>query len=166
MTANKNSNAGAGIDLATLGEADPTVSPEMAALQAQVAQLLQENKAMREVAVVVELEDPTVANSSSASSKERYGITLDEGSGQSDLAEVPVGINGRCYQLRRGAYIEVPKDVLGVLDNAVIDKAVSTVDANGMPAGLTMRAMRRFPYQNHGLAINAAGERVKEAQAA
>ena len=162
----KNSNAGAGIDPTLLGDSDPTISPEMVALQAQVAQLLQENQAMREAATAVDLEDQTTANSTSSASKERFGITIDEGSGKNDLQEVPVQVNGRAYQIMRGQYCEVPKEVISVLNDAVVDKAISSTDAQGMPSGITMRKMRRFPFQNHGMVINAAGERVREAAVA
>lgn len=162
----KTSNAGAGIDLDVLGDSDPTVSPEMAALQAQVAQLLQDNQAMREAAAAGDLEDVASASSSSSASKERFGITIDEGSGKHDLQEVPVQVNGRAYQIMRGQYAEVPMEVINVLNDAIIDKAISSVDALGMPAGITMRKMRRFPFQNHGLAIDADGKRVREAVAA
>lgn len=163
-----NVNAGAGIDPELLVE-DTTPSESNADLHERIRQLEAANQALRDSALDAafnpEAADGT-ANSSAASSKERYGIVVDEGSGQFDLAEVPVQVNGRAYQIRRGAYVEVPKEVISVLTDAVIDKAVSVNDPNGMPAGITMRAMRRFPFQNFGLAIDASGKRVQEARVA
>lgn len=159
MATNKSVNAGAGIDPALLAGSDPEVD----ALKAKIAQLLEENAALRTSAAV---EEDGSANSSASASKERFGIVIDEGSGQFDLTEVPVQVNGRAYQIARGKYVEVPAEVISVLNDAVIDKAVSNTDATGMPAGITLRSMRRFPFQNFGLVIDADGKRVREPQAA
>jgi hypothetical protein len=82
------------------------------------------------------------------------------------MAFVPVQVNGRAYQITRGRYVEVPSEVVSVLRDAVIDKAVSVNDDRGMPNGIVLRPTRRFPFQELGMVINDAGERVREPLAA
>jgi len=102
------------------------------------------------------------ANASRASSKERWAIIVDEGNDATELSFVPVGVNGRVYQITRGRVVEVPLEVLGVLDHAILDKAITTVDsATGMPNGSVTRKVRRFPYQKLGKAIDSDGKRVQ-----
>lgn len=153
-------NSGAGIDESLLEPAPapaPSIdSDEVKKLKAQIANLMQVNKMLANAAIADE------SNMSEASGKERFGIIIDEGLEQQALTEVPVGVNGRVYQIVRGMYVEVPKEVISVLNDAVEAKAVSSFDANGMPAGITMRNMRRFPFQNYGMAIDADGNRVQE----
>ena len=162
----KNTNAGVGIDDALFAEpqalaADPK-DATLATLQEQVRQLIEQNQALV-AARNANLEDDSASERGSAS-KERFGITIDEGHDQNDISEVPVCVNGRAYQIRRGAYVEVPREVVGVLNDAVIDKAIAAFDASGMPAGIKLRPSRRFPFQNFGMVIDASGKRIKDPQ--
>ena len=160
----KSMNEGAGIDLAELGLESPAQDPrdaEMAAMRETIRQLMVQNQVLADARNSVE---PNVANASNASSKERFGIIIDEGHDQNDITEVPVQVNGRAYQITRGQYVEVPREVVSVLKDAVIDKASAQFDKMGMPAGIKMRPSRRFPFQDFGMAINADGERVREPQ--
>lgn len=158
----KNTNAGAGIDDALFAPEVESSTAEVTALQEQVRQLIEQNQALA-AARNANLEDDR-ASERGAASKERFGLIIDEGHDQNDISEVPVQVNGRAYQIKRGQYVEVPKEVISVLNDAVVDKAVASFDAMGMPNGIRMRASRRFPYQNFGLVIDAAGKRVKEPQ--
>lgn len=168
----KNTNAGAGVDDALFAEPDVispapegTTDPKdiaLAALQEQVRQLIEQNRALVE-ARNTNLEDDN-ASERGAASKERFGIIIDEGHDQNDISEVPVQVNGRAYQIKRGQYVEVPREVVGVLKDAVIDKAIASFDAQGMPNGIKLRPSRRFPFQEFGLVIDSTGKRVREAQ--
>ena len=159
----KNTNEGAGIDPSVLGEA-PAMPAEdqLKALQLMVAQLTEQNRALIE-ARRADLEDDN-ASERQAASKERFGIIIDEGHDVHDISEVPVQVNGRAYQIKRGQYVEVPREVISVLKDAVIDKAIASFDAMGMPNGIKMRPSRRFPFQEFGMAIDADGTRVREPQ--
>jgi hypothetical protein len=159
----KNTNAGAGIDPSLLAEGPEAVDArdtELADLRETVRQLLAQNRAL----VDDRKEDPGSASERGAASKERFGIIIDEGHDQNDITEVPVQVNGRAYQIKRGQYVEVPREVVSVLKDAVIDKSIAQFDATGMPNGIKVRPSRRFPFQEFGLVINADGERVREPQ--
>lgn len=159
----KNTNEGAGIDPALFGEGGKDPKDEaIATLQDQVRQLIEQNQALV-AARNANLEDDN-ASERNAASKERFGIIIDEGHDQNDISEVPVQVNGRAYQIKRGQYVEVPREVVGVLKDAVIDKAIASFDAQGMPNGIKLRPSRRFPFQEFGLVIDAAGKRVREPQ--
>lgn len=158
----KSTNEGAGIDPELFGEAQVPAAVELAALRDQIRQLTEQNRALAE-ARNANLEDDR-ASERSAASKARYGIVIDEGSDQNDIGEVPVQVNGRAYIIKRGQYVEVPGEVVGVLKDAVIDKAVASFDAMGMPNGIKLRASRRFPFQEFGMVIDASGKRIKDPQ--
>lgn len=157
----KSMNEGVGIDPALLPD-EPLESVELAALRDQIRQLTEQNHALVE-ARNANLEDDR-ASERGAASKERFGIIVDEGHDQNDISEVPVQVNGRAYQIKRGQYVEVPREVVGVLKDAVIDKAIASFDAQGMPNGIKLRPSRRFPFQEFGLVIDATGKRVREPQ--
>jgi hypothetical protein len=85
---------------------------------------------------------------------------LDEARDQNEVDPVPVGVNGRLYQLRRGVVLNVPKEVVDVLKNAVEDRAIPKKDAAGNPTGFDLRKARRFPFQDFGLVVDAKGNKV------
>lgn len=93
------------------------------------------------------VDDRTHATVSRASTKERIKIIFNESDRPEDQNEVVVGVNGRMYQYQRGKEVGVPPEVIHVLDNAVIDKAVPQVTEDGRPNGFIMRPTKRFPYQ-------------------
>lgn len=146
-------NKGAGIDPSLLSPEDA-----QAALQDQIKLLLIENAKLRGSSAAVLPESGL-----GQFGKARYGIVLDEGADAQDLQVVPIQINGFAWQITRGRYVEVPQAVLGVLNDAVVSKGVSSTDANGMPSGVTFRNSRRFPYQNYGMVIDETGKRIKDA---
>lgn len=155
-------NHGAGVPEEVLGD-------DSKALKAKIRKLEKANAALRAGSKAPEQDTPKegLATASQASTKARYAIVVEEGTEQHALPFVPVQVNGRTYQITRGRRVEVPPEVVGVLENAVIDKSIAQVDANGMPAGIITRPMRRFPFQNLGLAVDASGKRLMpEEQAA
>lgn len=166
-------NTGAGLsaeDIARLTEElSPVAAPtngaadEFAAMKAQISKLIAENDKLAkdlsgyETTEVVEAATATISNSAT---KERFAITIEEGHENHDAPDVFVGVNGRSYLIQRGMRVEVPKEVLEVLDHAVIDKHIPVKDQQGMPNGTETRASRRFPYQNHGKVIDLNGDRI------
>ena len=153
-------NAGVGIEPEILEAKEE--SQEMAHMKEMLRQITEQNRALVAALAGKDHTAPGSADERTAASKERYGIVVDEGAGPNDPPEVPVQVNGRAYQIKRGQYVEVPKEVVGVLNDAVIDRSIAQFDAMGMPNGITVRPQRRFPFQNYGLVINAAGERVAD----
>ncbi len=143
-----------------------TVSSELDDLKKKIESLLAVNEAQAKLIETLEetdgdLTDVKVANISTSASKVRYAISIEEGHDQNDTPDVFVQVNGRSYLIKRGHRAEVPREVLEVLDHAVIDKHIPvTDDRTGMPNGTMTRASRRFPYTNHGLVINEVGERL------
>ncbi len=71
-----------------------------------------------------------------------------------------MGCNGRLYQIKRGQIVEVPMEVIDVLNHAVENKSIPKQDAQGNPAGYDVRAARRFPFQNYGKTVDAVGQRT------
>lgn len=131
-------------------------------LQVKLAASEAENKALKLAAEARQLVDQhaTTANESHASSKERFAIIIDEGRSEFDIDPVPVGVNGRYYQIKRGQLVEVPIEVVGVLNTAVEDKSIPKTDSQGNPAGFDVRKARRFPFQNYGKTVDAEGKRT------
>lgn len=87
------------------------------------------------------------ADVSSASTRDRVEIRINESEQQGDSNEVVVGVNGRHYQIRRGVDVGVPPEVVHALENAVIDKAIPQFTDTGMPNGFILRPTRRFPFE-------------------
>lgn len=87
------------------------------------------------------------ADVSSASTKDRVSIRVNESERPEDNNEVLVGVNGRAYQIKRGVEVAVPPEVVHALENAVIDKAIPQFTDNGMPNGFILRPTRRFPFE-------------------
>jgi len=110
-----------------------------------------------EVKATPRKKDATV---SSASTKARYAIIIEEARDSTDPAQVDVGINGRVYRMNRGVVCEVPPEVIEVLKNAIVGQARSHVDETGLNKGVRYRPTRRFPYRVLGKAIDENGVRV------
>lgn len=135
-------------------------SPDLQAALAKI-DLLQKQLADAQAKKASVEDDPTAANSSRASTKKRIRIILDEGMGQHDLRTVPVGVNGRTYQIRRGVEVDVPPEVVEVLKHAIETKTIPMVDENtGFTKGSYQRDVRRFPYQVQGVAVDETGKRL------
>jgi hypothetical protein len=153
MTQAANAGATAGLDAAIV---------DVAALIATNARLSADNDRLVAEAKAKQLLDQhgNAANESRASSKERFAIIIDEGRTEHDIDPVPVSPNGRMYQIKRGQVVEVPFEVIDVLNHAVEDRAVPKTDAQGQPAGFDVRKARRFPFQNYGKTVDANGDRT------
>lgn len=87
------------------------------------------------------------ASVSSASTKDRVVININEAQNPFDPVDVPVQVNGRMYQIKRGVDVGVPPEVVHALDNAEIGRAKQKIDNNGMPAGVEFVPAKRFPYR-------------------
>lgn len=154
-------NEGAGVPDELLGGSD-----DVEALKARIRELEQANQAQRATGDVEEKE-VGLATASSASTKERYAIIVEEGGEANAIKRVPVQVNGRAYLIERGKRVEVPPEVVHVLENAVVDKSISVEDeSTGLPNGIVVRPTRRFPFQNLGKVVDADGNRLDGALAA
>jgi hypothetical protein len=154
-------NEGAGVPDELLGG-----SEDVEALKARIRELEQANQAQRATGDVEEKE-VGLATASSASTKERYAIIVEEGGEANAIKRVPVQVNGRAYLIERGKRVEVPPEVVHVLENAVVDKSIPVEDERtGLPNGIVVRPTRRFPFQNLGKVVDADGNRLDGALAA
>lgn len=82
-----------------------------------------------------------------ASTDARIVIHIDESQDPQDTNEVPVQVNGRAYQIKRGVPVGVPPEVVVALENAVSDRAVPQTDEAGNPRGVVLRPYRRYPFR-------------------
>jgi len=88
------------------------------------------------------------ANVSGASTDRRVVININESEDSQDADnEVPVQVNGRAYQIKRGVDVAVPPEVVVALENAVVDRAIPLKDETGMTRGFTLRPSKRFPFR-------------------
>lgn len=71
-------------------------------------------------------------------------IHANESAGGSD--DVPVGINGFMYMIRRGEPVEVPFEVLDVLQNAISQHL-----SNGKGSEVIVKDIPRFAYTVHSM---------------
>jgi Skp family chaperone for outer membrane proteins len=139
---------------------------EVAALRAQLEAKDAENAQLRkakEENEAKQLADHHArgANESHASSKARYAIVIDEARDPNEVNPVFVQVNGRAYTIQRGKVVEVPREVVSVLTDAVENKSIPQVDAGGRPNGYTIRKARRFPFQNYGKIVDENGQRLQ-----
>lgn len=138
-------------------QADPelTAAATHAALvnaMARIAELEQE-KADRE-----ELESTI----SQASSQKRLRIYIEEKRHSTEIDPVFVGCNGRGYYIKRGFEVDVPVEVVAILDNAiegVVKPRPATV------GGVDFITSRRFPFRKLGVAVDEKGVRLMPAVA-
>lgn len=150
MNQQANAAAAGGIDDGMSNEA---LRAELATAKAQLAK-------HKETQLADHHNRPGTANESHPSSKVRYAIMIEEGRDDNDMNPVYVGVNGRGYSIKRGQIVEVPKEVLSVLDTAVESRSTPRTDANGIIAGFNTREARRFPYRNYGKIVDENGERT------
>jgi hypothetical protein len=148
---------------AALAGLETETDPQIAQLKAQLAAAEKANAALRDQKQLADTHANS-ANESRSTSKERFAIMLDEARDPNEVDPVPVGVNGRLYQLQRGVILNVPREVVGVLKTAVEDRAIPKKDSAGNPTGFDLRKARRFPFQEFGMVVDAAGQRVENAR--
>lgn len=141
-----------------LADEAANLARDQIAAQAALIKALEEKKLAAEIRAESLTKD---ANLSHASSKERHIIVVDEGRDKGDYKRVPVGCNGRSYDLARGVKIEVPQDVISVLNDAVVGAARPILDERtGVEAGVEFVNTRRFPFTYVGKSIDETGKRL------
>lgn len=137
---------------------------EVDELRAKLAAAEKENAEHR-ARIAEQLKDnhagPGVANESRATSKERWAIVVEEGRDENEINPVYVAVNGRGYSLKRGEVVNVPREVISVLDNAIELRATPIMGENGVVSGYRTREARRFPYRNYGKSRDANGNELK-----
>jgi len=106
------------------------------------------------------VDERTTANESRASTKKRIRILVEESQNDGDPEYVDVFVNGRGYRLRRGYEVDVPPEVVEVLDHAIEERMIPLKDSRGMPNGYTVRRMRRVPYRHMGIAMDEKGNKL------
>jgi hypothetical protein len=97
------------------------------------------------------------SNISQASSQKRLRIFIEEKRSSSEIDPVFVGCNGRGYYIKRGHEVDVPVEVVHILDNAiegVVKPRPSTV------GGVDFIKSLRFPFRKLGLAVDENGTRL------
>jgi len=70
----------------------------------------------------------------------KYRIMINEQDGE--LNYLPVGVNGKVYQIMRGVEVVVPEEVVDVLRNAITDKVIREPQQDGT----IKREVRKVPY--------------------
>jgi hypothetical protein len=81
-------------------------------------------------------------------SGKKVRITIHDGKEDIDRLPVNVGINGYAYQINRNAVVEVPEEVLLVLENAVEERYEFNKEG-----GVRALQVKRFAYTVHGPAV-------------
>lgn len=148
--------------LAGIEEVQPVSGPTVAELQEVIRKMELEKAMLKKAAEDRQLKDEHAksANESRSSTLERFAILIEEARDPNEVDPVPVGCNGRLYQIKRGKVVEVPLEVIDVLNHAVENKSIPKQDAHGNPAGYDVRPARRFPFQNYGKTVDAKGTRT------
>ncbi len=83
-------------------------------------------------------------------------VTIHAGQGKDGQEAVFLGLNGYAYQVPRGTPVEIPMELLGVLETAVAEN-VTTEDAKVLTSNSP-----RYAYSVHAVGIEPAkvGEKV------
>lgn len=104
-------------------------------------------------------EEPTGGDANSASTLVRWRVLLARSGNAADPAFHCVQINGRNYQIRRGQTVDVPPEVVLVLDQAVHSLPIVDPDSSRV---LGYQDAHRVPYQVMGLAIDHNGNQLMD----
>ena len=78
-----------------------------------------------------------------ANTNDKVRIIISEQEGDENQGDVILGLNGKFYQIKRGFPVEIPKDLLEVLNHAVITKMTQ----NMATQEITYKDVPRFAYQ-------------------
>jgi hypothetical protein len=74
---------------------------------------------------------------------ERVKIIISESDGDDGQADVFLSVNGKAYTIKRGFEVDVPREVLEVLDHAITTKMIQ----NPTTFEMSYKNVPRFPYQ-------------------
>jgi hypothetical protein len=77
--------------------------------------------------------------------KDRVRVKFHETHDEQGHMPVKAGINGRAYEWKRNVEIDLPRAILGVMDNAVETRFIP-LDDNSGTIGNEKRKVARFPY--------------------
>ncbi len=66
---------------------------------------------------------------------------------EQEKGDVYIAVNGHNYLIQRGQEVEIPEDVLQVLDHAVIEEYVQKRSPDGEGYTMEKVEVKRFPYQ-------------------
>lgn len=97
---------------------------------------------------------------SEASSKRRVRIRIAEAHDENEPPRVFVGVNGRAYYIMRNRDVDVPPEVVEVLNNAIQERVGKHIDEKGVEAGIEFIEAHRFPFVNLGDSIDVHGNRL------
>lgn len=143
-------------ELLAIAEAEVAAAKAKSAAQDELIKALEAKKLAAEIRAEELSRD---ANVSHASSKKRFRIQLDEARDKTEAREVDVGVNGRTYKIKRGVPVDVPEEVVSVLNDAVAGRAESITDERtGIESGVEYVNARRFPFQNFGQSKDENGD--------
>jgi hypothetical protein len=87
-----------------------------------------------------ERSDSLLASAAPRKKTKKYRIMINEQDGE--LNYLPVGVNGKVYQIMRGVEVVVPEEVVDVLRNAITDKVIREPQQDGT----IKREVRKVPY--------------------
>jgi len=73
----------------------------------------------------------------------RVKIVIPEQEGEDNQGDVFISVNGRAYQIKRGFEVEVPPEVIEVLDHAISTKMSQDMRTMEM----SFKDVPRFPYK-------------------
>ena len=74
---------------------------------------------------------------------DRVRIIIAEQEGDENQGDVILGLNGKIFQIKRGFPVEIPRDLLEILNHAVTTKMTQNMETQEM----SYRDVPRFPYQ-------------------
>ncbi len=74
---------------------------------------------------------------------DKVRIIISEQEGDENQGDVVLGLNGKFYQIKRGFPVEIPKDLLEVLNHAIITKMSQNMETQE----ITYKDVPRFAYQ-------------------
>lgn len=128
--------------------------PSAEALAEQIKELERRNRVLTD-----KLDKAVLGKStgSRSSGKKRVRILVEEGRLQSDQDYVFVGVQGRGYRIRRGFEVDVPPEVVEVLEHARQGVVKPRPAKTG---GVDFIRSQRFPFRNLGTAVDSDGNRL------
>lgn len=97
---------------------------------------------------------------SRSANQRRIRIVLAAARDSSEGQRVFASVNGRAYDMARNIPVDVPPEVVGVLNNAIQGRAQPHFDLKGNMNGVEFVDGHRFPFQVVGEAVDINGKQV------